>query len=114
MSSRTSDKIEQPGAGTVRSDLAASKVKDPIPVSSSEGGDDVEVVSCVPPALDSGGGVDDESPREARRASGSAQGGTLVVCPLSMIGQWRGELDSKTRKGALTVSFHYGSGRNRC
>lgn len=42
-----------------------------------------------------------------------ANGGTLVVCPLSLIGQWRGEIESKTRKGAITVCFHYGSGRNR-
>lgn len=42
-----------------------------------------------------------------------ANGGTLVVCPLSLIGQWRGEIESKTRKGAISVCFHYGSGRNR-
>lgn len=45
--------------------------------------------------------------------SSEANGGTLVVCPLSLIGQWRGEIESKTRKGAITVCFHYGSGRNR-
>ncbi|CAN0353714.1 unnamed protein product, partial [Hapterophycus canaliculatus] len=39
--------------------------------------------------------------------------GTLVVCPLSLIGQWRAELESKTRKGAITVCFHYGAGRSR-
>lgn len=41
-------------------------------------------------------------------------GGTLVVCPLSLIGQWRGELESKTRKGALSVSFYYGTTKSRC
>ncbi|CAN0561477.1 unnamed protein product, partial [Laminaria digitata] len=40
-------------------------------------------------------------------------GGTLVVCPLSLIGQWRAELESKTRKGAIEVCFHYGAGRSR-
>lgn len=37
-----------------------------------------------------------------------------MVCPLSLIGQWRGELESKTRNGALSVSFYYGSTKNRC
>lgn len=51
--------------------------------------------------------------RGRRSAGGGLEGGTLVVCPLSMIGQWRGELESKTRKGSVTVSFHYGTGRTR-
>ncbi|CAM9686210.1 unnamed protein product [Ascophyllum nodosum] len=39
-------------------------------------------------------------------------GGTLVVCPMSMIGQWKSEIESKTRKGAIAIGFHYGSERN--
>lgn len=52
--------------------------------------------------------------RRAGRGDGGMRGGTLVVCPLSLIGQWRGELESKTRKGAISVCFHYGAGRSRC
>ncbi|CAN0550665.1 unnamed protein product, partial [Ectocarpus sp. 12 AP-2014] len=57
-----------------------------------------------------------ESNGGERVASGRGAGkggGTLVVCPLSLIGQWRGELESKTRKGAISVGFHYGAGRSR-
>lgn len=69
--------------------------------------EDVEVVLCQT----GGAGVGNE---EAERRGGTAEGGTLVVCPLSLIGQWRGELESKTRKGALTVSFFYGTTKSRC
>ncbi|CBJ29027.1 DNA repair helicase rad5,16, putative [Ectocarpus siliculosus] len=51
--------------------------------------------------------------RVARGRGVGKGGGTLVVCPLSLIGQWRGELESKTRKGAISVGFHYGAGRSR-
>ncbi|CAM9826592.1 unnamed protein product, partial [Ectocarpus sp. 6 AP-2014] len=51
--------------------------------------------------------------RVARGRGAGKGGGTLVVCPLSLIGQWRGELESKTRKGAISVGFHYGAGRTR-
>lgn len=50
---------------------------------------------------------------ERGRGGGGGVGGTLVVCPLSLIGQWRAELESKTRKGAIAVCFHYGAGRSR-
>lgn len=49
----------------------------------------------------------------AGKADRGISGGTLVVCPLTLIGQWRTELETKTRKGALTVCFHYGPGRSR-
>lgn len=69
--------------------------------------EDVEVVLCQA----GGAGMGNE---EGERRGGIVEGGTLVVCPLSLIGQWRGELESKTRKGALTVSFFYGTTKSRC
>lgn len=54
------------------------------------------------------------SVRRGGAGRGPMQGGTLVVCPLSLIGQWREEVESKTRKGALSVSFYYGTTRSRC
>lgn len=76
--------------------------------------EEVEVVGCRAAVERGGGSVKAEAGGEAKRAPGAVSGGTLVVCPLSMIGQWRGELESKTRRGALAVCFHYGAGRNRC
>ncbi|CAN0429072.1 unnamed protein product, partial [Discosporangium mesarthrocarpum] len=41
------------------------------------------------------------------------RGGTLVVCPLSLIGQWREEIEGRTQAGAVSVLFHYGADRTR-
>ena len=57
---------------------------------------------------------------KAADASGAARpkpaqvrlGGTLVVCPMSLLGQWRDEIERHVRGGALRVVVYYGSDRN--
>lgn len=45
---------------------------------------------------------------KAREEGSDAAHTSLVVCPLSLIGQWREEITNRTEKGALKVLFHYG------
>lgn len=82
----------------------------------------VEVSCGARRVVGAGGALGDEAvvvaePKKGKgKGEGEAspgQGGTLVVCPLSLIGQWRAELESKTRRGAIAVCFHYGAGRSR-
>ncbi|KAH8403973.1 hypothetical protein KR215_007287 [Drosophila sulfurigaster] len=40
------------------------------------------------------------------------QGGTLVVCPASLIRQWENEVSSKLSRHRLTVCVHHGSNRD--
>jgi hypothetical protein len=40
-------------------------------------------------------------------------GGTLIVCPMSLLGQWREELKSKSKPGSLSVHVFYGGDRAR-
>ncbi|CAM9784378.1 unnamed protein product, partial [Choristocarpus tenellus] len=51
--------------------------------------------------------------RGGGRGGKALAAGTLVVCPLSLIGQWREEIEGRTQAGALSVLFHYGADRTR-
>ncbi|KAF8702163.1 hypothetical protein HU200_033091 [Digitaria exilis] len=44
----------------------------------------------------------------ARSSTSSAIGGTLIVCPMSLLGQWKDELEAHSMQGALSVFVHYG------
>eukprot|EP00899_Mesostigma_viride_P016352 jgi/Mesvir1/24718/Mv21990-RA.5 len=48
--------------------------------------------------------------RPSRHGSGKG-GGTLVVCPMSLLSQWKDELDTHVVDGALSVYTYYGSDR---
>ncbi|XP_002073794.3 transcription termination factor 2 [Drosophila willistoni] len=39
------------------------------------------------------------------------KGGTLVVCPASLLRQWEGEVESKVSRNRLTVCVHHGNNR---
>ncbi|KAH8247474.1 hypothetical protein KR038_005005 [Drosophila bunnanda] len=39
------------------------------------------------------------------------KGGTLVVCPASLLRQWENEVDSKVKRNKLTVCVHHGNNR---
>nr|CAD7443687.1 unnamed protein product [Timema bartmani] len=39
------------------------------------------------------------------------RGGTLVVCPATLLGQWEGEVNSKCKRGAVDVEIYHGSKR---
>lgn len=39
------------------------------------------------------------------------KGGTLIICPSSLINQWQNEFKTKVRSGVIKVGLHYGSNR---
>lgn len=39
------------------------------------------------------------------------RGGTLVVCPASLINQWSGEVQKRVKRGYLEVEVHHGTKR---
>jgi len=39
------------------------------------------------------------------------KGGTLVVCPASVLSQWENEVRNKCKRGLLSVEVHHGSNR---
>ncbi|CAG4957055.1 unnamed protein product [Colias eurytheme] len=54
---------------------------------------------------------DDESDEEDRGKTRAIRGGTLVVCPASLMSQWAGEVGKHCAPHALTVSQHHGAHR---
>ncbi|EPS74569.1 hypothetical protein M569_00186, partial [Genlisea aurea] len=45
--------------------------------------------------------------------SASLCGGNLIVCPMTLIGQWKAEIEAHAQPGALSVYVHYGPGRTK-
>ncbi|XP_043498526.1 transcription termination factor 2 [Polistes fuscatus] len=43
----------------------------------------------------------------------TSKGGTLVVCPASLLSQWENEIKSKCRKGILSVEVYHGNNREK-
>lgn len=48
--------------------------------------------------------------QQAKRMPSAARV-TLVVAPMSLVGQWRAELDKASKPGTLSVMLHYGEGK---
>lgn len=40
-------------------------------------------------------------------------GGTLIVCPMTLLGQWKTEIETHSKQGTLSVYAHYGTGRTK-
>ncbi|KAK7243060.1 hypothetical protein RIF29_37844 [Crotalaria pallida] len=40
-----------------------------------------------------------------------ANGGTLIVCPMALLGQWKDELETHSEADSISVFIHYGGGR---
>ncbi|CAD6208407.1 GSCOCG00003415001-RA-CDS [Cotesia congregata] len=41
------------------------------------------------------------------------RGGTLVVCPASLINQWKSEVDNRCKRGVLAVEVYHGNNREK-
>ncbi|GAB2217693.1 hypothetical protein Drorol1_Dr00000897 [Drosera rotundifolia] len=44
-------------------------------------------------------------------ASSRVKGGTLVICPMALLGQWKDELEAHSEPESLSIFVHYGGGR---
>ncbi|GAU25269.1 hypothetical protein TSUD_17820 [Trifolium subterraneum] len=41
----------------------------------------------------------------------NVEGGTLIVCPMALLGQWKDELETHSKAGSISIFVHYGGGR---
>nr|XP_017219977.1 PREDICTED: putative SWI/SNF-related matrix-associated actin-dependent regulator of chromatin subfamily A member 3-like 3 isoform X2 [Daucus carota subsp. sativus] len=59
--------------------------------------------------------IDTEYPTTKRTDNGlsrKARGGTLIICPMALLGQWKDELITHSKPESITVSVHYGGERS--
>lgn len=40
-------------------------------------------------------------------------GGNLIICPMTLLGQWKGEIETHAQPGALSIHLHYGQSRSK-
>jgi len=51
-------------------------------------------------------------PKKLLPKKGSARAGTLVVCPVIALSQWKSEIEKFTEPGTLTVGVYHGPNRS--
>ncbi|XP_043694361.1 DNA repair protein RAD5B [Telopea speciosissima] len=56
--------------------------------------------------------VDDEMKISQKKAKTIVKGGTLIVCPMALLSQWRDELEAHSRPGSISVVVHYGGDKS--
>ncbi|XP_027935032.1 DNA repair protein RAD5B-like [Vigna unguiculata] len=49
--------------------------------------------------------------RKNAYAMHKVEGGTLIVCPMALLGQWKDELETHSKPGSISIFVHYGGGR---
>ncbi|XP_068645752.1 DNA repair protein RAD5B [Aristolochia californica] len=49
--------------------------------------------------------------KTSRNSTRKVKGGTLIVCPMALLGQWKDELENHSQQGSLSISVHYGGDR---
>ncbi|KAL9225619.1 hypothetical protein vseg_001521 [Gypsophila vaccaria] len=48
-----------------------------------------------------------------RQDNSLINGGSLIVCPMTLLSQWKAEIETHAQPGSLSVYVHYGQGRSR-
>ncbi|KAK8545016.1 hypothetical protein V6N13_066330 [Hibiscus sabdariffa] len=47
----------------------------------------------------------------AKRKNKLANGGNLIICPMTLLGQWKAEIETHAKPGSLSLYVHYGQSR---
>ncbi|KAF2300662.1 hypothetical protein GH714_015032 [Hevea brasiliensis] len=42
-----------------------------------------------------------------------ADGGNLIICPMTLLGQWKAEIETHAQPGSLSIYVHYGQSRTK-
>lgn len=48
-----------------------------------------------------------------KRTNSLTSGGNLIICPVTLIGQWKSEIETHTQPGTLSLYVHYGQSRSK-
>ncbi|VEN56091.1 unnamed protein product, partial [Callosobruchus maculatus] len=75
-------------------------------------GKTLTMISLVMKSLENKNDEDSKEEEEGSQSGSKWNGGTLVVCPASLINQWSGEIDRRTKRGKISYEVHHGSKRD--
>ncbi|XP_059650897.1 DNA repair protein RAD5B [Cornus florida] len=67
-------------------------------------GKTVMTIALILARLGRGKDSDTESPQKVK-------GGSLIICPMTLLGQWKDELDTHSKPESISVFIHYGGDR---
>ncbi|KAK2583547.1 hypothetical protein KPH14_009501 [Odynerus spinipes] len=76
-------------------------------------GKTLTMISLIMATSDQGHDSDSDNEWHNKKKPIVYRGGTLVVCPASLLSQWEGEIKSKCRKGILSVELYHGNNREK-
>ncbi|XP_027340515.1 DNA repair protein RAD5A isoform X1 [Abrus precatorius] len=82
----------------------------PITQSSIEGGefsDTVHNFSSIPKKATKFAGFD----KPTKQKNSLTSGGNLIICPMTLLGQWKAEIETHAHPGSLSLYVHYGQSR---
>ncbi|GBG80826.1 hypothetical protein CBR_g31382 [Chara braunii] len=81
----------------------------------TEAGDEIVATDAAGKDGD-GASADINGPEDVmikRKKKARKGGGTLIVCPMTLLSQWKAECETHVQEGAVSVYAHYGSDRAR-
>ncbi|PWA38660.1 DNA/RNA helicase protein [Artemisia annua] len=56
--------------------------------------------------------IENGNENESTKASQRPRGGTLIVCPMALLSQWKDELETHSEPNSISVFVHYGGERS--
>nr|CAI5836945.1 unnamed protein product [Callosobruchus analis] len=75
-------------------------------------GKTLTMIALVMKSRENKNNEDSKEEEEGSQSGSKWNGGTLVVCPASLINQWSGEIDRRTKRGKISYEVHHGSKRD--
>ncbi|KAK9168442.1 hypothetical protein Syun_000582 [Stephania yunnanensis] len=54
-----------------------------------------------------------QTPKKLAKFGSLIGGGSLIVCPMTLLGQWKAEIESHCEPGLLSLYVHYGQSRSK-
>ncbi|XP_073221698.1 DNA repair protein RAD5A isoform X2 [Cicer arietinum] len=97
---------------TAHSGRGASLGSQPIAQSFIEGGevsdnDTIPNFSHIPKKATKFAGFD----KSKKQNTSLTRGGNLIICPMTLLGQWKAEIETHVHPGSLSIYVHYGQSR---
>ncbi|RDY08011.1 DNA repair protein RAD5A, partial [Mucuna pruriens] len=76
-------------------------------IEGSDVNDTVHNISSIPKKANKFAGFD----KPTKQKNALTSGGNLIICPMTLLGQWKAEIETHAHPGSLSLYVHYGQSR---